>query len=146
VRSRTANLLSVKLPELPEGRTRHLEPAELQKLLLACPPWLRPVVGLAVSTGMRRGELMRIRWKDVDQERGRILLELTKNGKPRFAYLNQLANQVIASLELGKSSDLIFPGLTPSKLRSHSCARAKQRESRISVFMTCGTPSRRNCA
>lgn len=106
----------VKMPELPEGRTRHLEPAELQKLLLACPPWLRPIVGLAVSTGMRRGELMRIRWRDVDLERGRILLELTKNGKPRFAYLNQLANQVLASLEGGKPSELLFPGLTPAQV------------------------------
>ena len=106
----------VRLPDLPEGRTRHLEPAELQKLLLACPVWLRPIVGLAVSTGCRRGELMRIRWRDVDQQRGRILLELTKNGKPRFAYLNQLANQVIASLDRGKPIDLIFPGLTPGQV------------------------------
>ena len=45
----------VKPPQPTEGRTRHLEPAQLEKLLLACPPWLRPIVGLAVSTGMRRG-------------------------------------------------------------------------------------------
>lgn len=106
----------VKMPEAPEGRTRHLMPAELEKLLLACPPWLRPIVGLAVSTGMRRGELMRIRWMDVDTDRGRILLELTKNGKPRFAYLNQLSNQVIASLERRQPKDLMFPGLTPGRV------------------------------
>jgi integrase len=65
---------------------------------------------------MRRGELMQIQWKDVDLQRGRILLELTKNGKPRFAYLNQLSNQVIASLEGGKPSDLIFPEPTPAQV------------------------------
>jgi integrase len=107
----------VRMPEAPEGRTRHLEPAELQKLLLACPAWLRPSVGLAVSTGMRRGELMRIRWKDVDVKGGRILLSLTKSGKPRFAYLNQLSNQVIAPLEPEgrRPQELLFPRLRLSK-------------------------------
>jgi integrase len=108
----------IKMPEAPEGRTRHLEPSELQKLLLACPAWLRPIVGLAVSTGMRRGELMRIRWKDVDQKSGRILLSVTKNGKPRFAYLNQLSNQVLASLDPKdhQPGELLFPGLTPAQV------------------------------
>jgi integrase len=104
----------LKLPEAPEGRTRHLTPTELQILLEACPGWLRPVVGLAVSTGMRRGEFMRICWRDVDVQAGRILLSITKNGKPRFAYLNQVSHQVIASLQSvdHKPSDKLFPGMT----------------------------------
>jgi integrase len=67
---------------------------------------------------MRRGELMRIRWKDVDVKSGRILLSVTKNGKPRFAYLNQLSNQVIASLnpEGRQPKELLFPGLTPEQV------------------------------
>jgi integrase len=108
----------VRMPDAPEGRTRHLEPKELQKLLLACPAWLRPIVGLAVSTGMRRGELMRIRWRDVDVKTGRILLSVTKNGKPRFAYLNQLSHQVIESLSLDKQppGEKLFPGVTPAQV------------------------------
>jgi integrase len=106
----------VKLPELPEGRTRHLVPAELGELLVACPTWLRPIVGLAVSTGARRGELMRIRWQDVDMERGRILLLLTKNGQRRFIYLNQLSRQVLAGLERGQPKDLLFPGVTLARV------------------------------
>ncbi len=45
----------LKLPEAPVGRTRRLTPKEFQVLLEACPGWLRPIAGLAVSTGMRRG-------------------------------------------------------------------------------------------
>jgi integrase len=75
----------LKMPAAPPGRTRHLDTAELARLLEACPEWLRPIVGLAVSTGMRRGELMKIRWKDIDDADARILLSLTKNGRPRFA-------------------------------------------------------------
>jgi hypothetical protein len=44
----------LKVPEAPEGRTRHLDPPELKGLLEACPQWLRPIAALAVSTGMRR--------------------------------------------------------------------------------------------
>lgn len=107
----------VKLPKPADGRTRHLEPAQLGKLLLACPTWLRPIVGLAVSTGMRRGELMRIRWADVDTEGGRILFKLTKNGKARFAYLNQLSRQVIVSLESRRQPKaLLFPDVTPAQV------------------------------
>ena len=108
----------IKLPEAPEGRTRHLQPQELQKLLLACPVWLRPIAALAVSTGMRRGEFMRIRWKDVDIKNGRILLSVTKNGKPRFAYLNQLSHLVIAYLEpeKHKPSEKLFPEWTPAQV------------------------------
>jgi integrase len=108
----------VRMPEAPEGRTRHLEPKQLQGLLLACPVWLRPIAGLAVSTGIRRGELMRIRWKDVDLKRGRILLSITKNGKPRFAYLNQLSHQVIESLgpEGHSPNETLFPGVTPAQV------------------------------
>ena len=49
---------------------------------------------------------------------GRILLSLTKSGKPRFAYLNQLSNQVIASLEPDgrRPQELLFPGLTPEQV------------------------------
>jgi site-specific recombinase XerD len=49
----------VRMPVAPEGRTRHLEPAELQKLLLACPPWLRPIVKRSNSPVGRRAHRRR---------------------------------------------------------------------------------------
>jgi integrase len=110
----------LKLPAAPPGRTRHLSPEELARLFKMCPEWLTPVVGLAVSTGMRRGELLRIRWRDVYQAAGRILLPHTntKSGRERFVYLNDLSRSVIASLnpEEHKAGDLLFPGLTPAQV------------------------------
>jgi integrase len=85
------------VPEAPEGRVRYLEPEQLRSVLHACPEWLRPIVGLAVSTGMRRGELLKIRWEDIDTKNGVILLRHTKRGKRRPAFLNALASQVIGS-------------------------------------------------
>ncbi len=44
-------------------------PTELRALLAACPERLRPIVGLAVVTGMRQSEILRLRWLDVDLPR-----------------------------------------------------------------------------
>jgi integrase len=48
----------VKPPKVPAGRVRYLQPTELRAVLEACPEWLRPIAGLAVATGMRRGEVL----------------------------------------------------------------------------------------
>ena len=70
----------VKSPKVAPGRVRYLQPTELRAVLRACPEWLRPIAGLAVATGMRRGEILGLRWLDVDSKGGRIMLPQTKNG------------------------------------------------------------------
>jgi integrase len=106
------------VPQAPEGRVRYLQPKELGQVLHACPAWLQPIVGLAVSTGMRRGELLKIRWEDIDLPNGQIILKHTKNGRTRPAYLNDLAVQVIAALGAGAHAKrgLLFPDVTPAQV------------------------------
>jgi integrase len=88
----------VKPPRVPAGRVRYLQPTELRAVLVACPEWLRPIVVLAVSTGMRRSEILGLRWLDVDQPGNRIMLPQTKNGDGRIVYLNSLAQQAITAV------------------------------------------------
>ncbi len=79
---------------------------------MACPVWLHPLVLLLLATGMRRGELLGLRWLDIDRNGGRILLPQTKNGEGRTVYLNALACRVIDSLPHAKdarSTDRVFP-------------------------------------
>lgn len=115
----------VKLPKAPEGRVRWLSAEELSNVLRACPEWLRPIVGLLVSTGMRRGELMKIRWEDVALERCEMRLRFTKSGKERIAFINGLTLQVLTFLrsEHGKPRGLLFPDVTPAQV-SVAFARA----------------------
>jgi integrase len=87
--------LKVKAPRVPAGRVRCLQPTELRAQPSACPDWLRPVASLAAFTAMRRGEILSLRWLDVDLNGGRVLLPQTKNGNGRVVYLNQLAAQVL---------------------------------------------------
>jgi integrase len=99
----------VKAPRVPAGRVRYLQPTELRAVLADCPEWLRPIAGLAAFTAMRRGEILGLRWLDVDLKGGRILLPQTKNGDGRVVYLNGLAHQVLTSLRAGAPTDCVFP-------------------------------------
>jgi integrase len=102
----------VKPPRVPAGRVRYLQPTELRTVLEACPEWLRPIAGLAVATGMRRGEVLGLRWLDIDFKGGRIMLPQTKNGDGRIVYLNTLAQQALAVVPQGKAkpTDRVFDG------------------------------------
>jgi integrase len=106
------------LPRAPEGRTRWLADDELGKVLKACPAWLQPIAGLAVALGTRRGELLAVRWEDIDMNRGTIQLRKTKNGKPRPAFINELALQVLTSMADGKAKrrGLLFADVTPAQV------------------------------
>lgn len=65
-----------------ERRTRRqiLSVAEEQKLLAAAPEHLRAMILAALDTGMRRGEITRQRWEDIDLARG--VLSVTRSKTP----------------------------------------------------------------
>ncbi|ABF41070.1 phage integrase [Candidatus Koribacter versatilis Ellin345] len=106
----------VKAPKVAPGRVRWLQPEELRALLQACPDWLRPIAGLAAATGMRRSEVLGVRWFDVDRRNGCLTLRQTKNNESRIVFLNQSALHVIDSLRKGKSSEKLFPKVTPEQV------------------------------
>lgn len=108
--------IGLKAPKLPAGRIRYLQPTELRALLEGCRDGLREIVALAVSTGMRRGEIMGLRYLDVDLSNRRILLPQTKNGESRVVYLNDMAVMVLTSMPAGSTGDLIFSTWTPGQV------------------------------
>jgi integrase len=68
----------------PTGRVRYLTDTERQALLEACDsnrdPRLAPLVRLALLTGMRQGELLGLRWRDLDLDRQLASLSRAKAG------------------------------------------------------------------
>jgi len=105
-------------PKEPKGRTRFLRNDERDRLLQACreskDPHLYAIVVLALSTGMRRGEIMNLTWDRVDLRREVITLlpENTKNetsravplAGPALAELRRLADAKVRRL-----SAFVFP-------------------------------------
>jgi len=98
------------------GRVRMLSDAEREKLLAACrdsgAAYLEPVVILALATGMRQGEILGLRWPDVDLARARLVLEETKNGERRGVALKGPALEVMRrqSKVRALDDDRVFPG------------------------------------
>jgi integrase len=105
----------VKRPKEPRGRVRFLDDKEREHLLAACQSsWnkdLYPIVVLALSTGMRQGEILNLSWKDIDLQRRQLVLHETKNNERRVVPVVGHALEVIK--EHGKvrnlESDYVFP-------------------------------------
>jgi integrase len=109
----------VKAPRAPAGRVRYLQQGELKLVLENCPEWLRPIVLLAATTGMRRSEILGLRGLDVDLLNLRILLPQTKNGEGRIIYMNKGAVRAIQSVlpsGKGKTTGRIFRDVTPEQV------------------------------
>ncbi len=106
----------VKSPKLPRGRVRFLDDGERTKLLAACKessnPWLYPCVILALSTGMRQGELIGLKWQDVNLKDGYLILHETKNGERRRVPLAGLGLELLHGHAKVRrlDTDLLFPG------------------------------------
>jgi integrase len=79
----------VKLLEENNRRLRFLTREEGQALLKACSEELRPIVAMALNTGMRKGEILSLTWDQVDLKHGFILLDRTKNGERREIPINE---------------------------------------------------------
>lgn len=111
----------VTKPKEPRGRVRYLADDERKKLLEACKashnPFLYPAVIISLSTGMRQGELLQLRWSNIDLEKGRIILHETKNGERRVVPLAGLALQLVKEMDQRRAivTDLLFPGTDPQK-------------------------------
>lgn len=94
----------VKKPPSPQGRNRVLSYDEEEILLEACAPkanrniYTRPFVILAIETAMRRGEILSLRWEDINYQTRTVYLSLTKNGESRKVPLSTRAIETLKSL------------------------------------------------
>ena len=84
-------------------RHRHiyLTPAQVQKLALAASGRVRDAILLAALTGLRRGELLRL--KASDKRAGALTLAETKSGRPRLVPLPPQVASIKLPLNLGES-------------------------------------------
>lgn len=105
---------SKKMKE-PRGRVRFLSEEERIRLLQECKdsylPALYPIVILAISTGMRQGEILKLRWSDIDFDRRQLVIHETKNNERRVVPVVSEAHRVLK--EYGKvrqiNSEHVFP-------------------------------------
>ncbi len=131
---------SVSREREPRGRVRFLTDYERDELLAACrnsnERRLYPLVILALSTGARRGELLRLRWSDLDIRRGLAIIHHTKNGERRAVPVTGYAMELLQ--EMGRvrrmDTDLMFPSPNGRATFPRKAWERALREARIEDF------------
>jgi integrase len=103
----------IELPKVNNKKTEDLNPEQLQALLEVIEQDANQQAAnfmkMALFTGMRRGELFRLQWQDVDFERGFIHIRQPKGGIDQKIPLNQPARKLLAA-HPRTGSPFVFPG------------------------------------
>lgn len=71
---------------------------------------LKPMVILDLNTGLRRGELFKLEWADVDMERALLTVRKAKNKQTRYVSLNDEALETLKGWRKRSRGELVFPG------------------------------------
>ncbi len=103
-------LAHVKPLRRPNVRQVYIDDATFAELVAAASPDLRPILVLAYDTGMRQGEIMNLRWSQVDLEAGIVRLgaEDTKTRRARSVYLTARALETLRRLPRRPGTDHVF--------------------------------------
>ncbi len=111
----------VKLRRIGKPRDRHLSRDEIQRVEDVSGDWWL-VIELALGSGLRQGEQLNLKVKDIDLEEGAVIV---RSGKTRTARRRvPIAGRVLADLRGWAASqrlepgDPLFPSLTLDRLRS----------------------------
>lgn len=105
---RENHLRSVAKFKEPPGRLRYLNDEEIERLLRCCAEHIRPIVVMALNTGMRRGEIFSLKWADVDMKNRTITLRHTKNNECRGIPINGILYDTLMCMEPGLWDQYVF--------------------------------------
>lgn len=84
--------------EKERRRMNYLDDVAKVRLLNACSPSLRRLVFFALQTGMRQGEILGLKWKNVDFKANIIEITHSKAGKPRYVPSSSELSDMLKSL------------------------------------------------
>ena len=103
----------IKKPQVNNIRTEDLSPEQLRRLMESIEsdsnPHARGMMKMALYTGMRRGEMFKLKWSDIDFERGFISIKDPKGGVDQKVPLNEATRNLLEAHPKGKSP-FVFPG------------------------------------
>jgi integrase len=117
----TANPCSlVSKPRKPRSRTQRVSVDE-RKLIIkqlgwdgqnepsAPAQWVAFAFYLALETAMRKGEILSLRWRDIDLAARHAHLDITKNGDERYVPLSKAATSLLQMVKEPAADDAVVP-------------------------------------
>jgi integrase len=103
----------IEMPRVNNLKTEDLSPEQLSKLMEAIGQdhdiQAANFMKMALVTGMRRGELFKLQWQDVDFDRGFIHIRTPKGGQDQTIPLSQAARELLEH-HPKSNSPFVFPG------------------------------------
>lgn len=120
----------IRKPASAPARERRLTEDEATALLEACAKsrnlWLAPAVKLSIESAMRQGELLSLKWTDVDLSKRVAYLPQTKNGTNRGVPLSSRAIKILEDLPRSLKKKVIpLEKQTLHSAFKAACGRAK---------------------
>ena len=93
------------------ARTHWLEAGQIAQLLERCSPRLRPVVQVALLTGLRKGDILRLSWDRIHFDQGLIRITQGKTQTPLILPMSPALADLLRSLPRDMDSPYVFdPG------------------------------------
>lgn len=103
----------IKYPEINNETTEDLTDQEFDNLMAVLREEtnldVKHIMLLAIYTGMRRSEILKLKWNDVNFQRGIIQIRNPKSGKDKIIPMNDLAREVFNDC-IHHDSEYLFPG------------------------------------
>ncbi|MGB3363923.1 MAG: tyrosine-type recombinase/integrase [Thermodesulfobacteriota bacterium] len=88
----------VKFFKIPLQKPRALTEEEFRLLFNSASDHLKPILFVAISTGMRKGEILNLRWKDINLEEKYIVVRDSKNYESRIIPINNRLEKVFLEI------------------------------------------------
>lgn len=111
----------VKLFRERNQRLRYLTSDEEKRLLEECNDYLRPMVIMVLHTGMRKSEILNLKWDQIDFGRGCVIVENTKNDEVRDIPMNVTLTDWMTNVMVLSKGEYVFSrqeGEPPKSIRT----------------------------
>jgi len=123
----------IQMPKVDNQRTEDLSPDELNRLIKAIDAddnlQVANIMRIALFTGMRKSEIFKLKWTDIDLEKNFIHIENPKGGRDVKIPLNNDARSIFLSHPRTPGSEFVFPGQDGGSRRNvhRAVTRIKER-------------------
>lgn len=103
----------VKFLKENNQRVRYLEPGECLALIQVCEKYprlrhLKPIIITALNTGMRRGEILPLKWEQIDFKKGLIVINDKLDGEKRQIPINEALSETLREMVRSVDSTFVF--------------------------------------
>lgn len=128
----------IEMPRVDNVRTEDLTPGQLKRLLEVIhhhtseetPSQMAAyAMHLVLLTGVRRGELFKLKWADLNFHRRNITLQKPKGGRTQTIPMSTYAERLFQEIrEVGDKSEFVFPGLAGGQRKNMLSANTVKAE------------------